>query len=406
MDNRHQASIKRAGELRESISDYLEASQNIETGFKLADIQRENKEYIKKFFNASDEDWNSWKWQVSNRITDAETLKQLIYLSKEEFDSIKAVESRYRWAISPYYISLMDRHKHDCPIRMQAIPSKYELDENGKLDPMDEEHTSPETSVTRRYPDRLIIYVTNQCAMYCRHCQRRRNIGEVDKQTSVRQLERAIKYVKDNKEIRDVLLTGGDALLVSNKLLDWLLTELRSIPHVEIIRIGSRTPVTMPQRITDKLCKLLEKYHPLYLNTHFNHPKEITQEAASAANRLSKAGIPLGNQAVLLNGVNNDKFVMRKLNQELLKIRVRPYYIFHPKSVKGTMHFKVKVQEGIEIMEHLRGYTSGLAIPTYIINAPGGLGKTPILPEYIVSWGKDYLKIRTWEGKVVDYPNP
>ncbi|MFY9425063.1 MAG: KamA family radical SAM protein, partial [Bacillota bacterium] len=264
---------------------------------------------------------------------------------------------------------------------------------------------SPAPAITRRYPDRLIIKVTNQCPMYCRHCQRRRAIGEIDQHTPAEHLQEAIAYIRSNPEIRDVLITGGDALMLDDSTLDWLLTELDRISHVEIKRIGTRTLVTLPQRITDDLCRMLEKHHPLYINTQFNSPVEVTDEAAAAADRLTRAGIPLGNQAVLLKGINNNEHVMKKLNHELLKIRVRPYYIFHPKCVTGTTHFRCRVEEGLQIMENLRGYTSGLAVPTYIINAPGGLGKTPMLPEYLISWSNDSITLRTWENQVVRYPN-
>src|SRR5690606_27994592 len=241
--------------------------------------------------------------------------------------------------------------------------------------------------------------------MYCRHCQRRRNIGSKDFHTTRKKLEESIAYIRANPEIRDVLITGGDALMLSNKTLDWLLGELHAIPSVDYVRIGTRVLVTMPQRITDELVEILSKYPPLFINTQFNHPKEVTPEAKAACDKLVGAGIPLGNQAVLLNGINNDKYVMRLLNQELLKLRVRPYYIFHAKDVVGTKHFNTSIDDGIEIMEYLRGYTSGMAIPTYILNAPGGYGKTPIGPQYLISRGKRSIKIRTWEGRVFDYPN-
>jgi len=242
--------------------------------------------------------------------------------------------------------------------------------------------------------------------MFCRHCQRRRNIGNRDTNKTRKELEAALQYVKDNEEIRDVLVTGGDALLLSDNTLDWLLGELHKIPHVEIKRIGTRTPVTLPQRITPELCAILEKYPPLYINTQFNHPLEITPEAKEACDRLVKAGVVLGNQAVLLRGVNNDPHIMKKLNQELLKLRVRPYYIFHAKNVKGTSHFITSIDEGLEIMEHLRGYTSGLAVPTYIINAPYGNGKTPIAPNYMLGKRGNQILLRTWENKIIPYETP
>jgi len=398
--------LERAKELRQKIEPYLEAQKEIETGFKLADRFAARKEKLKEIFGATEEQWNDWHWQVANRITDVDTLSKVINLSEEEKAAIERVGATYRWAISPYYASLMDEDDPRCPIRMQAVPCQYEIDDPyGVADPMAEEYTSPAPRITRRYADRLIINVTNQCAMFCRHCQRRRNIGEVDLPAKKEEIQAALDYIRENPEIRDVLITGGDPLTLSDETLDWILSELDAIEHVEIKRIGSRTPVTLPMRITQELCDMLEKHHPLYLNTHFNHPKEVTPAALEACRRLAKAGIALGNQAVLLKGINNDPHVMKKLNHELLKIHVRPYYIFHAKSVKGTTHFVTTVQEGMEIMEYLRGYTSGLAIPWYIINAPEGHGKTPIVPNYLLSMGKDYVLIRNWEGKIFKYPN-
>jgi len=291
-------------------------------------------------------------------------------------------------------------------VRMQCVPSINEcMDHDGYEDPMAEEYTSPVSALTRRYADRLIVKITNQCAMYCRHCQRRRAIGELDLVTPRAELEEAIEYIRRNREVRDVLLTGGDSFMIDNKTITWLLSELETIPHVEIKRLGTRTPVTMPQRIDDDLCQILSEHLPLYVNTHFNHPQEITPRAQEACFKLARTGVSLGNQTVLLKGVNNDPFVIRKLNQDLLKIMVKPYYIFHAKAVRGTAHFRTKVEEGIEIMEKLRGYTSGLAVPTFVVNAPLGRGKSPMLPEYLVSSGKDYIMIRTWENKIVRYEN-
>lgn len=405
-NEKRQAALDRAGELKSRIEEYREASKNIPTGFKLEAEYKTRKEKILAYFGAGEEDWNDWHWQMRNRVSDVETLQKFFTLTGEEVKQLKEVSDKFRWAVSPHYLSLMDPEDPNCPVRMQGIPSILELqDTTGKDDPMGEEFTSPAPRVTRRYADRLIINVTNQCAMFCRHCQRRRNIGEVDTPAPVKEIEAAIDYIRSCPEIRDVLITGGDPLTLADDRLDWILSELDKIEHVEIKRIGSRTPVTMPQRITPELCNMLEKHHPLYLNTHFNHPKEVTRESLRATRLLAKAGIQLGNQAVLLKGINNDKHVMKKLNHELLKIHVRPYYIFHAKSVKGTSHFIPTVQEGLEIMEHLRGYTSGLAIPWYIMNAPGGAGKTPLVPQYLLSMGKDYVMIRTWEGKVFRCPN-
>lgn len=398
--------LKRAEELKSAIKDYRDALELIPTGFRSWPQILENQERIKKYFGASDADWNNWRWQLKNRITKTAVLKEILPLDKKEIEEIEKTGSHFRWAVSPYYLSLIDPGNPCDPVKQQCIPAIHEyVDQGGFDDPMAEEDTSPTAAVTRRYADRLIIKVTNQCAMYCRHCQRRRAIGEKDLATSREHLKEAIDYVRQNEEIRDVLLTGGDGFMLSNKTIAWLLDELDLIPHLEIKRFGSRTPVTIPQRIDDELCRILSEHLPLYVNTQFNHPLEVTPSAHEACHKLARAGVGLGNQAVLLKGVNNDPFIMRKLNQDLLKIMVRPYYIFHAKAVKGTSHFRTKVEEGIEIMEKLRGFTSGLAIPTFVINAPLGQGKTPMLPEYQVSSGKDYIMIRTWENKILRYDN-
>ncbi|KAB3535900.1 glutamate 2,3-aminomutase [Alkaliphilus pronyensis] len=401
-------SIERAAQLKSRIQDYLDIKDKIPKGLSQQQQIKidEQKRKILSLLNATEEDWKDWKWQLKNRISDVDFLTQVIELSDKEIKSIKKVQKNFRWSISPYYLSLIDSSNKYCPIKLMSVPSGIEIEKKlGKKDPMGEEFTNPAGSITRRYPDRLIINVTNECAMYCRHCQRRRNIGTQDLHQSREMLQESIDYIRANPEIRDVLITGGDPLTLSDEMIDWLLGQLHSIPSVEYIRLGSRTLVTMPQRITDNLLSILKKYPPLYINTHFNHPMEITKESKEACDKLANIGVPLGNQAVLLNGVNNDKYVMRLLNHEMLKCRVRPYYIFHAKKVVGTIHFNTSVAEGIEIMEYLRGYTSGMAIPTYIVNAPGGKGKTPILPQYIISHGKNYVKIRTWEGEIIDYPS-
>ncbi|WP_105619432.1 glutamate 2,3-aminomutase [Vallitalea okinawensis] len=404
MSNRD-VSIHRAEELKSRIQDYLDYEQSIPTGFRNKDMIKDNKKKLLQLLGGTEEDWNDWRWQLKNRISDVDQLAKVINLTDEEKENIRLISEKYRWAISPYYVSIMEPHNPDCAVRKQSVPSIVEMVEGGEADPMGEEFTSPVENITRRYPDRLIIKVTNQCAMYCRHCQRRRSIGQQDLATSKEELQACVDYVRDNPEVRDVLLTGGDALMIKDDILFWLLRELRQIPHLEIIRIGTRTPVTMPQRITKELCDELSKYHPLYLNTHFNSPSEITEEAAQATDLLTRAGIPLGNQAVLLKGINNHPYIMKKLNQELLRIRVKPYYIFHPKEVMGTGHFKVKIEEGLEIMENLRGFTSGMAIPTYIVNAPKGKGKTPLLPQYLLDIEDGRAKLRNWENEVFYYPN-
>ena len=391
--------------LCEEISDYLAILPQINTGLDQAEAIALRQNEIRLRLHASIQQWADYRWQLSNRITSADDLANILQLDTDELAEINQVSKRFRFAISPYYLSLIDPNDPNCPIRRQAVPSLAELNPEGQLDPMDEEHSSPVPGITRRYPDRLIIKVTNQCGMYCRFCQRRRLIGETDTAIDPAVLREAVAYIQRNTEVRDVLITGGDALMLSDAQLDRLLSDLRAIPHVEIIRIGTRTPVTLPQRITPELVEILKRYHPLYVNTHFNSPAEITIDARTACNRLADAGIPLGNQMVLLNGVNNNKYVVRRLNQLLLTLRVKPYYIFHPKTVRGTAHFWVRLEEGLEIMEGLRGYTSGMAVPTYIVNGPGGLGKTPLIPNYLLYIGKDKAVFRNWENKFFEIEN-
>lgn len=405
--SKREISLQRAVQLKSEIADYLDKQGDIETGFSQSQRTKANRDKIISCLGAGAEDWDSFSWQMKNRITQPETLAGILDLSDLDMQRLKMASSKVRWAISPYYLSLIDfaDFKHS-PIFAQSVPSLMEIkDKDGRDDPMGEEQTNPAPCITRRYPDRLIINVTNQCGMYCRHCQRRRNFGETDHHALKQDMAAALQYIRDNQEIRDVLITGGDALMLSNKMLDWLLGELDSIPHVEIKRIGARAPVTIPQRITADLCDVLRKYPPIYINTQFNHPMEVTPEAKTACDRLIEAGVMLGNQAVLLKNINDDKYVMKKLNQELLKIRVRPYYIFHAKQVKGAAHFMTPVETGLEIMKNLRGYTSGLAVPTYIINAPDGYGKTPVNPEYLLSINDSEVVMKTWQGTLFTYPN-
>ncbi len=391
--------------LRNSIADYEQKKRDIRTGIEDEARIKMRRDTILDYFSATEADWASFEWQIKNRIKKADDLKALLELTGEEASAVEKISRKYRFAISPYYLSLIDEKNPCCPIKLQSVPCSSELLEIGELDPMDESGSKPVEGVTRRYPDRLIIKTTNMCGMYCRFCQRRRRIGEEDVHLPDEHISEALDYIRANSEIRDVLITGGDALMLSDGALERILTALRAIEHVEIIRIGTRAPVTIPQRITPELTAMLKRFHPLYVNVHFNSPMEITRESKAACEALADAGIPLGNQMVLLRDINNDPFVVRKLNQELLRIRVRPYYIFHPKNVIGTSHFWVKIEEGLEIMDSLRGFTSGLAIPTYIVNGPCGLGKTPLLPSYLLYLGKDKAVLRSWEGKVFSLPN-
>lgn len=362
-----------------------------------------SKEIFLEFFNATEEKWNNWNWQLENRITNAEQLNNIFNLSSSQYAEIKEVSQKFRFAITPYYLSLIKNFNQDDPIYLQSIPQYEELCSSGKTDPMDESKTNPAGVITRRYPDRLIINVTNCCATFCRHCQRRRNIGETDKNVSAFCLEESFEYIKKHPEIRDVLVTGGDPLTLSDNVIDSILSKIRNIDTVEIIRIGTRTPVTMPQRITHNLIRILKKHGPIYINTQFNHPVEITEESSAACINLANNGIVLGNQMVFLRNVNTDYYVLQLLNQLLLKIKVRPYYIFHPKNIIGTGHFSISIAEGIKIYEQLRGNTSGIAIPTYIINAEHGLGKIPLNKEILKSVDKDGISVlETWEGHKIN----
>ncbi|MGM0410452.1 MAG: lysine 2,3-aminomutase [Bacillota bacterium] len=358
--------------------------------------------------DVSQKEWDDWKWQVRNRITDVEELKKVVDLTEKEEEEITDVMGKLRMAITPYYASLMDPEDRNCPVRMQAVPTEKELNLGGAdmEDPLHEDVDSPVDNLTHRYPDRVLLLITDQCSMYCRHCTRRRFAGQQDKAVPMDKIDNAIDYIREHEEVRDVLLSGGDALLISDDKLEEIIQKLYEIPHVEMIRIGSRTPVVMPQRITDDLVNMLKKYHPIYVNVHFNHPKEITETSTKACAKLNDAGIPVGNQTVLLKGVNSQPKIMKKLMQKLLQIRVKPYYIYQCDLSQGIEHFRTPVSRGLEIMESLRGHTSGLAVPTFVVDAPGGGGKTPLSPNYLVSMSEGKIIMRNYEGKIFAYTEP
>jgi len=360
------------------------------------------------FKDVPDEQWNDWKWQFKNRITTLDELKKYIPLSREEEEGIKKCLESLRMAITPYYLSLIDINDKDDPVRKQAIPTVFELEkcEDDLHDPLHEEEDAPVKGLTHRYPDRVLFLITENCSMYCRHCTRRRFAGHHDKAPPKSQINNAIEYIAKTPAIRDVLLSGGDALLVSNKELEYIIKKLKEIPHVEIIRIGSRAPVVMPQRINQELVDMLKKYHPIWFNTHFNHPNEITEESKRACEMIADAGIPLGNQSVLLRGVNDCIHVMKKLVHELVKIRVRPYYLYQCDLSMGLKHFRTSIAQGIEIIEGLRGHTSGLCVPTFVVDAPGGGGKIPVMPNYVISQGNTRVVLRNFEGVITTYAEP
>ncbi|MFA8435830.1 MAG: lysine 2,3-aminomutase [Marinifilaceae bacterium] len=362
-----------------------------------------------KFFpEVSEENWNDWKWQVRNRIETLEDLKKYIQLTAEEEEGVRKSLATLRMAITPYYLTLIDPDNPNCPVRKQAIPTAHEVHKADAdlLDPLHEDGDSPVPGLTHRYPDRVLFLITDMCSMYCRHCTRRRFAGQSDAATPQDNIEKAIEYIANTPQVRDVVLSGGDALLVSDDRLEYIIKKLRAIPHVEIIRIGSRTPVVLPQRITEDLVNMLKKYHPVWLNTHFNHSDEITEEAKLALARLADAGVPLGNQSVLLRGVNDCVHVMKKLVHNLVLNRVRPYYIYQCDLSMGLEHFRTPVSKGIEIIENLRGHTSGFAVPTFVVDAPGGGGKTPVMPQYVVSQSPNKVVLRNFEGVITTYTEP
>ncbi|MEK6264515.1 MAG: lysine 2,3-aminomutase [Clostridium sp.] len=357
------------------------------------------------FKGVTDEQWNDWEWQVKNRIETVEELKKYIPLTEGEEEGARKCVQTLRMAITPYYLSLIDINDPHDPIRKQAIPTGLELHQAHAdlLDPLHEDSDSPVPGLTHRYPDRVLLLITDQCSMYCRHCTRRRFAGQNDNDMPMERIDKAIDYIRETPEVRDVLLSGGDCLLVSDEKLEYIIKRLREIPHIEIIRLGSRVPVVLPQRITPKLVDMLKKYHPIWLNTHFNHPNEVTEEAKLACARMADAGIPLGNQSVLLRGVNDCTHVMMELVHELVKMRVRPYYIYQCDLSMGLEHFRTPVSKGIEIMEGLRGHTSGFCIPTFVVDAPGGGGKIPVMPAYIISQSPEKVVLRNFEGVITSY---
>ena len=357
--------------------------------------------------HVDENDWSSWKWQLRNMLTTADELSQFVDLSNDERAGLAAAPGLFRVGVTPYYASLMDRARPSCPIRMQSIPSVREMDfaPEELRDPLGEESHNPVPAVIHKYPDRVLLLAVDRCAIYCRHCNRRRLVGGDDPPTRT-EIDDGIEYIARTRRVRDVLISGGDPFLLSTARLDDLLTRLRAIDHVEIIRVGTRMPVVCPMRIDDELCAMLRRHHPFFVNTHFNHPKEITPEARAACERLVDHGIPVGNQAVLLRGVNSSVTCMRALMRRLLTMRVKPYYLFQGDTVIGTDHLRTRVETAIEIVDGMRGWMSGMAIPQLVIDAPGGGGKIPIGPSYLRDCGADHVRLRTYRGDTVEYPQP
>lgn len=351
-------------------------------------------------------DWRDWTWQLKHRITSVEQLERFMTLTAEEKAGCAHANDKLALAITPYFFNLIDRHDPNCPIRKQVIPRAGELviSEGEMLDSLDEDGHSPVPGLVHRYPDRVLFLVTDRCAAYCRYCTRSRLVSNAQHYDFHPEFEQALRYIEAHPEVRDVLLSGGDPLLLSDKKLEHLLARLREIKHVEFIRIGSRIPVFLPQRITPALCEIFKKYGPIWMSIHTNHPKECTAELRDACERLSFAGVPLGNQSVLLRDVNDDVDVMKALVHRLLRMRVRPYYIYQMDLITGGAHFKVDVRKGIEIIRALRGHTTGYAVPQYVIDAPGGGGKVPINPDYVEKITADEVVFRNFEGHLFRYP--
>lgn len=353
-------------------------------------------------------DWFDWKWQMKNRITTVEGLERYIRLTPEEKENITRCLSLFRMAVTPYYASLMDPVDPMCPVRLQAVPR---IEETVILpcelaDPLGEDRDSPVKNIVHRYPDRVLLLVTHQCSMYCRHCTRRRTVGEEDHTITASELDDAVRYIESNPRIRDVLVSGGDPLTLSDETLERILSRLRAIDHVEIIRIGTRVPAVMPMRITPELLSMLKKYQPVWINTHFNHPKELTPLALKACGEIVDAGIPLGNQSVLLRHINDNAETMKQLLLKLVKGRVRPYYLYQCDLSRGIGHFRTRVETGISIMKALTGNISGYALPKFVIDAPGGGGKIPVSYNYVQSIDDSQVVMRNYRGDIYVYPQP
>jgi len=360
------------------------------------------------FRHIPDESWNSWKWQFQNRITTVEELARFIPLSPQEQTQLKLVTIKYPLSVTPYYLSLINVDDPDDPIRKQAVPSFQELSlvRMGFEDPLEERRASVVPGLVHRYPDRVLMVLTDLCPMLCRHCTRKREWQHGIWVRTPTEIKAMLDYIRKNKNVRDVIISGGDPLTLSTRRLEEVISRLRQIDHVEIIRIGSRFPVVLPQRIDDELCNMLSKYGPIWLNTHFNHANEVTPEAAAACDRLLRSGVPVNNQSVLLRGVNDTVESQMKLCHALLRIKVRPYYLFHCDEVQGTEHLRTPVEVGIQIIEGLRGHTSGLAVPTFVIDLPHGGGKVSLQPNYVLAQSEEGWMLRNYQGRFFYFRNP
>jgi lysine 2,3-aminomutase len=352
--------------------------------------------------------WNDWHWQQRERVTRLAQLEQVLRVTEDERRAAIETEAEFQMGITPYYAALMDPDDPSCPIRQQSVPKMEEtfVSAVDLEDPLAEERDMPTPGITHRYPDRVLFYTTHNCPVYCRHCTRKRKVADPTSAAAKKQIEDSLAYIDRHAEIRDVVISGGDPLSLSDERLDYILGRLRAIPHVEIFRLGTRNLVTLPQRVTDEFVRMLREHHPVYVNTHFNHPKECTAEAFEAARRIADAGCPIGNQMVLLKGVNDDPAIVKELNHKLLLMRVRPYYIYQCDLAKGISHFRTPIDTGVRIVESLRGHTSGLAVPQFVVDAPQGGGKIPVNPDYVVRRDGKRWVLRNFAGKEYEYLEP
>lgn len=352
--------------------------------------------------------WNDWHWQQRERVTRLDQLEQVVHVTPDERRAVVETAAEFQMGITPYYAALMDPDDPSCPVRLQSVPTMDEtvVGAADLEDPLAEERDMPTPGITHRYPDRVLFYVTHNCPVYCRHCTRKRKVADPTTAAAKRQIEDSLAYIARHPEVRDVVVSGGDPLSLSDDRLDYILGRLRAIPHVEIFRLGTRNLVTLPMRVTDDFVRMLREHHPVFVNTHFNHPRECTAEAFEATRRIADAGCPIGNQMVLLKGVNDDPKIVKELNHKLLLMRVRPYYIYQCDLAKGIGHFRTPVEKGIEIIEHLRGHTSGLAVPQFVIDAPHGGGKIPVNPQYVTGRDGKTWKLRNYAQKPYEYEEP
>ncbi len=386
-------------------------SQNFKSDFydeEKIKISPKSLEFLHKFFPfATEKDWNSWKWQLKNSITNIKQLEQFVNLSENELKPIVDINNSLPLRITPYYASLISRDNPDQALRRTVIPNLDELikTQGEASDPLSEEHDSPVQNIVHRYPDRALFLVTGFCSTYCRYCTRSHMVAKDKCHFGIEAWKEGLQYIREHKEIRDVLISGGDALTMPDTHIEYLLASLKQISHLEFVRIGTKVPAVLPQRITKPLINILKKYHPLWMSIHFTHPDEITREVKEACERLADAGIPLGSQTVLLKGINDDVETMKALMHALLKIRVRPYYLYQCDPILGSSHFRTPVEKGLEIIRGLRGFTTGYAVPHYVIDAPGGGGKIPLLPEYYVGREGDNVILRNYENKTFKYPD-